>query len=335
MPTDLERPNRASTAPGIHDLPASIAFLGCGAITRTHSRTIAELDQSIGRFYASRDRGRATKYCREFAGRGAFGSYEEALSSAEVGTVLVATPPPTHLALTLNALEQGKHVIVEKPAFLTAADAGLVELRMAAAGRQVLVAENYCYRPLTAFLRDVVASGDLGDILFVHVNATKRQRSPGWRANDSTAGGGALFEGGIHWIHLMASLGLEIDSVSGYEARPGRPIERSSLVVFRYRNGAVGTLQHSWETPTLLRGLRLSKIAGTRGAITFESNGLGAIVTGRAIRIRLPGLADLRGYRAMFRDFIASLATGPPARMTLAMARRDLELFEAARRGTG
>ena len=56
--------------------------------------------------------------------------------------------PTSHLALTLAALAQGKHVIVEKPAFLRAADCDVVEQARAPAGRRVLVAENYCYKPL-------------------------------------------------------------------------------------------------------------------------------------------------------------------------------------------
>ena len=334
MHTELIDPSVIEGAPprGQPRESIGLAFLGCGAITSTHSRTIQRLDPSIARFYASRNPARAIDFARQFSGRAGYRSYEAALRSPEVDVVLIATPPSTHLGLTLAALERGKDVIVEKPAFLTAGDAERVEELAARTGGRVLVAENYCYKPLTGFLRRIVESGELGDILFVQVNATKQQASGGWRTEQSIAGGGALFEGGVHWIHLMANLGLEVDSVDAIEAGPRRSPERSSLMVFRYRNGAVGTLQHSWETPSLLRGLRLSKIAGTRGSITFESNGVAAVVRGRGTRLRFPGLTDIRGYRAMFADFIQALYHGTPTRMTLAMARSDLALLEAGRR---
>lgn len=332
MPATLVRPVVPAGTASVGTTAASLglAFLGCGGITAVHSRTLGRMDERVRRFYASRDREKAEAFSRRYSGAGSFGSYQAALEDRRVDAVLVATPPATHLELTLAALAHGKHVIVEKPAFLRAADVARVELLAAQAGRQVLVAENYAYKPLALLLRQVITSGELGEIQFVHVNATKLQPTRDWRGDAGLAGGGALFEGGVHWIDLMAHLGLRVESVQGY--RPGLPVgpERSMLVVLQYEEGGVGTLLHSWETPTLLRGIRLSKISGTRGSVTFESNGLLAFIRGRRSRLVLPGLSDLRGYGAMFRDFLAALRTGSPPRMTLARARLDLQLVEAA-----
>lgn len=318
---------RASrTTPG----PLGLAFLGCGGITATHSRTLRRLGEPVLRFYASRDVEKAERFARRYAGVGAFGSYQAAIDDRRVDAVLIASPPALHLELTLEGLTRGKHVIVEKPAFLRADDITQVETLAAKTGCQVLVAENYAYKPIARLLQRVVTSGELGEILFVQVNATKLQSTPGWRADAALAGGGALFEGGVHWMDLMAHMGLRVESVQGY--RPGLLTgpERSMLVVFQYEEGGVGTLLHSWETPALLRGLRLSKIIGTRGSVTFESNGLFAFIRGRRSRLVLPGLSDLRGYDAMFRDFLAALRAGSPPHMTLARARLDLQLVESA-----
>src|SRR5690606_35091918 len=104
--------------------------------------------------------------------------------------------------------------------------------------------------------------------------------------------------------------------------------ERTTVAVFEYAGGAVGTLYHSWELGSPLRGLRLSTVYGTAGAATFESNGLGLVVRGRRRRVRLPDPRDLLGYKAMFDDFLAALKEGREPRYTLVMARRDLELVE-------
>ncbi|HYW12050.1 MAG TPA: Gfo/Idh/MocA family oxidoreductase [Longimicrobium sp.] len=307
----------------------NLAFLGCGGVTRTHSKTLKKFGD-VRRFYASRDRAKAEAFNRELGGSGAFGSYEAALADPRVDAVLVATPPNSHLELTLAALAAGKHVIVEKPPFLRAADFDAVERARDAAGRRVMVAENYFYKPLAEALRTTIAAGDIGEVKILSVNALKAQKSKGdWREDAGMAGGGALFEGGIHWVNFMANLGLPVLDVHGF--RPGRADgrpERSMLAVFRYGQGAVGTLYHSWEIGSPLKGLRLSSIYGSEGAITFESNGLFLGVRGRRTRMKLLPATDLVGYRGMFRDFVDAVRHNTEPRFSLGLARRDLEMVE-------
>lgn len=308
----------------------ALAFLGCGRITRQHSGTLSAVAKGVPRYFASREGARAERFARELGGAGAFGSYEAAWADPAVTAVMVNTPPDSHLPLTLGALAAGKDVIVEKPAFLRSRDVDAVEAAMRASGRRVFVAENYFYKPLRRAVAAVVASGDLGEIRFVHLNAMKRQHTTDWRGDPAVAGGGALFEGGVHWINFMANIGLTLAEVHGY--RPGElhGPERSTLVVGRYAEGAVATLHHSWEVPSLLQGLRLSRLTGTRGSATFESNGLVLFQRARRVRVVFPGFRDIRGVRAMFRDFVGALREDREPGMTLALARRDLEWLEAA-----
>jgi predicted dehydrogenase len=95
--------------------------------------------------------------------------------------------------------------------------------------------------------------------------------------------------------------------------------------VFKYANGAVGTLAYSWEIAAPLGGMRVSRIHGTEGSVTFESNGLAMYVSGQKRSARLPGLRDPLGYSAMWTDFVQSLRSGKAPRFTLQMAQRDLE----------
>lgn len=309
-----------------------LAFLGCGSITRRHAKLIGKQHPAVARYFASRDAGKAAAFNADLGGAGAFGGYEAALADSRVNTVVVATPTAHHLDLTLAGLAAGKHVIVEKPPFMRSTDFDPVEAARNAAGRQVFVAENYFYRPLARTLRSIIARGDIGEVRYLIVKALKEQRTEDWRNDETIAGGGALFEGGVHWVNFMAGLGLRVEAVQGF--RPGRTdtIERSMLVVFRYAEGAVGTLFHAWDTPSLLKGLRLSRIFGTRGSIAFESNGLVAAVAGSRPRIIFPGLRDISGYGAMFADYFACIEQGREPEMTLARARSDLEMVEAAYR---
>ena len=312
--------------------PLGIAFLGCGAVTRGHTRTLQSIDDQVHLYYASRELSRATELNARSRGAGAFGAYADALEDPKVDAVLIATPPAFHLEWTLRALAAGKHVIVEKPPLPRAADFTAVEAAARAASRQVMVAENYFYKPILRTLRSMLRDGTIGEPRFLDIKALKTQRTQNWRDDASLAGGGALYEGGIHWIDFLANLGLDVVAVHGF--RPGQRarLDREMLVVIRYAQGAVAALFFSWNTPSLLKGVRLSRIYGTEGSITFESNGLFALALGKRLALRLPGVRDLTGTRAMFRDFLRALRENRPPEFTLALARRDLELVEAAYR---
>ncbi len=308
--------------------PLGLALLGCGYAARLAAGGLRPLGDAVRCFYASRDAQRARDFARELRGAGSFGSYEAALESPEVDAALVLLPPDQHLDWTLRALAAGKHVVVEKPPFLRAADFDTVETAARAAGRRVLVAENYYYKPLLVTLRRLLRENALGEVLFLYVNALKQQGVSGWRAEAAVAGGGALFEGGIHWVDFMANLGLEVRRARGV-APPAKGPERSALAVFEYHSGAVGALYHSWETPSPLKGLRLSRIYGRQGSIGFESNGLFVFVWGARKQLIFPGFRDLTGRRAMWRDFVRALREGVEPEFDFARARRDIVLVES------
>lgn len=312
--------------------PLGIAFLGCGAVTQAHTRTLRAIDGHVRRFYASREASRAAELNARCQGSGAFSSYALAVEDARVDAVLVATPPAHHLEWTLRALEAGKHVIVEKPPFPRAADFSAVEEAAHRASRQVFVAENYYYKPVLRTLRAMLREGVIGEPRFLDIKALKTQRTENWRDDPDVALGGALYEGGIHWIAFLAGLGLDVASVHGFRPGNAAGLDREMLVVVRYVEGAVGALFFSWATPSLLKGVRLSHIYGTQGSIRFESNGLFVLALGRRRQLKFPGVRDLTGSRAMFRDFLRAIRTDGEPEYTMALARRDLELVEGAYR---
>src|SRR5690606_32412288 len=119
-------------------------------------------------------------------------------------------------------------------------------------------AENYFYKPLLQQLRQLIGEGVIGDVRLVTVNALKHQKTGDWRDRADMAGGGAFFEGGIHWVNFMANLGLDVLDAHGYRPGEHEGLDRSMVAIFEYGNGAVGTLMHSWEIGSPLRGLRLS-----------------------------------------------------------------------------
>ncbi len=315
--------------------PLRVAFLGCGFITGVHSKHLGALGGDLVACYASRDREKASEYCRRYRGAGSYGNYLEAIADPGVDAVVVAVPPRFHLDLTLRALRAGKHVLVEKPAFLRMADYRAVLEARNQAGRIVLVGENDHYKPLAVRLRRLLAERAIGELVFAHfVTIARRLKAEDdWRNDEAMAGGDAFFEEGIHWLHIAGSLGPKIVEVRGYRPSVSRegPDQRvkSMMVAFRYDNDAVGSLYYSREIPSLFRGLRWSKLFGRRGVITFESNGLFVFVRGQGWpRLILPGFRDIRGYQAMYRDFVQSVRTGRQPEMNLERAMEDQKLME-------
>ena len=318
--------------------PLRLAFLGCGLITGVHSQHLQNVRGDISCAYASRDRAKAEGYCRRFRGTSSYAGYEAAIDDPRIDAVVVAVPPRFHLDLTLKALAAGKHVLVEKPAFPSSQDFGTVIDARNRADRVVLVGENDHYKPLAITLRRLLAGGAVGDMVFAHfvTIARKLKEAGDWRNDESMAGGDAFFEEGIHWLHLAGSLGPKITEIHGYRPAPSRtgPVTgdarvKSMMVAFRYDNGAVGSLYYSREVPSLLHGLRLSKIFGRSGVITFESNGTFVLVRGNgAPRLIFPGFRDMRGYQAMYRDFVESIRERRAPQMSVERALDDQRLME-------
>jgi predicted dehydrogenase len=201
----------------------------------------------------------------------------------------------------------------------------------------VLVGENDHYKPLAVCLRRLLAEGVIGEMVFAHFMtlAHRLKTADDWRNDETMAGGDAFFEEGIHWLHLAGSLGPRIVDIRGYRPSVSRtgPDRRakSMMVAFRYDNDAVGSLYYSREIPSLLRGVRVSKLLGRRGIISFESNGLFILVRGHGLpRLVIPGFRDIRGYRAMYRDFVRAIREQRAPEMSLERAMEDHRLMEQA-----
>jgi predicted dehydrogenase len=315
--------------------PIHIAFLGCGFITRVHSGHIRRLGGLIVPAYASRDRARADAYRTRYGGSRSYPDYTTAVEDPRIQAVVIAVPPRFHLELALQALAAGKHVLVEKPAFPRLPDYRTAAEARDRAGRVVLVGENDHYKPLAVCLRAQLAAGVIGEMVFAHITTLARRLKPAddWRNDETMAGGDAFFEEGIHWLHLAGSLGPTITSVTGYRPVVSRegPDRRakSMLVAFRYDNGAVGSIYYSREVPSLLKGVRLSKLLGRSGIITFESNGAFVLVRGRGMpKLLLPGVRDARGYQAMYRDFVRAIRLNVAPEMSLERAMADHALMD-------
>ncbi|WP_194395853.1 Gfo/Idh/MocA family protein [Microbacterium atlanticum] len=188
-------------------------ILGPGGIARAFTSDLrtAGLDVTA---VGSRRQQTADAFAADFGIPRAHGSYEELVADPDVDIVYVATPHPMHAANALLAIEAGKHVLVEKPFTLNAAEAAAV--RDAAAARGVLAMEAMWtrYLPHMVRIRELVASGALGEVRAVMADHTQRlPADPAHRINALELGGGALLDLGIYpisfaWDILGAPLSI-------------------------------------------------------------------------------------------------------------------------------
>lgn len=94
-------------------------------------------------------------------------SVERLLARDELDAVAIATPARTHAPLALAAFESGKHVLVEKPLADNAETAALMVAAAEAADRVLMIDHTYCYTPAVRAIAEVIAAGELGEILYV------------------------------------------------------------------------------------------------------------------------------------------------------------------------
>lgn len=312
-----------------------ICFVGCGLMASKHAKTLRRLFPSIPLSFASRQLSKAQAAAAAFKGAQAFGSYEAAAESPEPEVAFLTTPHAFHAELAIAFAERGKHLIIEKPATRTLAELDSIQGAVDRTGVGCTVAENYFYKPMIQEVRGLIDGGLIGDVLFVELSKTSRDVKSGWRTNEVLMGGGALLEGGVHWLNALTSLaGGTPSAVTAFQ--PGAsyksnvPVEDSLLVVVRYSNGVVGKLLHSWRVPNRFFGLGLSKVYGTDGVVTFESNGLFYSVFGKKKKKGIVSPFKFLGFRPMLRAFVEDYRRGRPWEPSLQRIRQDMEVVEAA-----
>ncbi|HEX2185437.1 MAG TPA: Gfo/Idh/MocA family oxidoreductase, partial [Chloroflexota bacterium] len=151
--------------------PIRVAVIGCGQIgTAGHLPAFAAAARDgaceiVG--VCDLDAGRAQRAARA-VGTTPYTSAEALLATARPEVVSLATLPSSHLALTLQALDAGCHVLCEKPVALDAAEAAEMVAGAARAGRLLSICFQYRYWDESVYLRLRLAAGDLG-----HVHAVR------------------------------------------------------------------------------------------------------------------------------------------------------------------
>lgn len=209
----------------------------------------------------------ARAFADEFDIAHAHDSYEALVDDPDVDILYIATPHPAHADNAILALEHGKHVLVEKPFTLTQAEAARVRDVARANGLLAMEAMWTRYLPHMIRVREVVASGVLGEVRTVFADHTQRISSdPAHRLNALELGGGALLDLGIYPISFTWDI-LGAPATVTASARLGETgADTEVATTFTHAGGAVSTTISASRSA----GPNTAHIVGTEARIDID-----------------------------------------------------------------
>ena len=248
--------------------PIRWGILGAGGIAATVGADIAASPDSVLAAVGARDAGRAEAFAVEHGVARSYGSYAELVADPDVDVVYIATTHAQHHEHALLALEAGKPVLVEKAFTVNARQAR--EVVSAARARQLFCMEAMWMRfnPLIRRAQEVAASGQIGELVSVRADLSKRfEFDASHRLFDLAAGGGALLDLGVYPLTLAWM----------FLGRPGQVQTAGTLsptgsdatvaMQFSYPSGVVAQIH----TSAIAESPYAALICGTDGWIRVET----------------------------------------------------------------
>lgn len=248
------------------------AILGCGTIGDVHARAIKESNGAKLVAVCDADAARAESYAKKY-GVKAYHDYAELLACPDIDAISICTPSGMHAEQSIKALDANKHVLVEKPMALTAADAKAVCNAASRSDKIFSVIFQMRYTEDMIYLKKFIADGGLGKLTFCDLYM-KYWRDPSyyaasaWRGTVAMDGGGALMNQGIHGVDIMhylcgtpRLLGAKVKTlVHNIET------EDTAAALVEYPSGAIGVMEAS--TSSNPGSERRVEINGSRGYAT-------------------------------------------------------------------
>ena len=194
-----------------------------------------------------------------------FTSLTDALQAVDIDVVSVCTPTGRHGEVAIEALEAGKHVIIEKPAETTVAKTDEIIAAQRRAGTQVAVISQHRFDPATEVAVAAIGNGELGRLTsgIASIDWWRGQTyydSGDWRGTWELDGGGALMNQGVHTVDLLvATMGrpVEVFAYTGTLAHERIEVEDVAVGVVRFaEDGAIGVPAPPPPTPGSAPGCR-------------------------------------------------------------------------------
>lgn len=223
------------------------ASVGLGWWGKTLANSIQDSDKINVVMATTRTLNNIEDYCKEINAEIASG-YDEIVNSDKVDAVILATPHSKHLEQIVQAVNNGKHVFVEKPITLTAADAKIAYDEAKKNNKVLAVGFNRRFHPNFIKIVEMIKNNELGKVL--HIEGTIN--APGlwmyapesWRSSAAETPAGGMTGMGIHIIDQMIASNGNISSAYAQTAKVIKmgDLDEITSVLFKFENGSTGYL---------------------------------------------------------------------------------------------
>jgi len=309
-----------------------IGIVGSGFMGRTYAEAFTKYVK-YARLVAVTGGTRAPRLAADY-GLVHVSTVEELLARRDIAAVAVASPHLDHARTTIMAAARGLHVLVEKPMATTEADCSAMIEACERAGVNLMVAQTQRFRLVNVTARRLIEEGRIGRVLAIEETQMDTEGlagQPAWQARAEC--GGLLLAHGVHNLDRMRWLmGCEPESVFARSMAytPASPIEMSTMALFTFPRGTMGTFWCEWECPPpgFPRSASAARIMGERGLLDLDAYGqlrLGnaagwTVVCEQAlIDWRGQGSLDpvrMAAYQAQGQEFVDSIREGRPPSVT-------------------
>jgi predicted dehydrogenase len=249
-----------------------IALIGCGLVGQKRLNLL-----SPGKVTMTCDLqiARAQKLAGQSPGCVATDSVEQVVSSPNVEAVMIATVNASLAPLALQAVQRGKHVLIEKPGAIALKELDALAAAAAKTGVQVRVGYNHRYHPACLKAVEIFQSGALGPMMFVRGRYGQGGRvgyDKEWRADPKLSGGGELIDQGVHLIDLAGIFLGDFDQVEGHASTSfwDMPVDDNAFLSLRTGKGQTAWLHASC---TEWKNLFSLEIYGRVGKLHWEGLG--------------------------------------------------------------
>jgi len=249
-----------------------VGIVGCGLIGHKRARALSD-SQLIA--VADTNLARAQQLAAQYPGCDTSASWQALVARDDIDLVIVATTNDALAPITLAAIGQGKHVLVEKPAARTADELRPLVAAAQAAGVIIKVGFNHRFHPAFQKARELWDSGILGPLMYIRARYGHGGR-PGydreWRADPAIAGGGEMLDQGVHLIDLARWFAGDFTEVAGQIGTYfwDMPVEDNGFALLKTARGQVAWLHASC---TEWKNLFCFEIFGRDGKLQIDGLG--------------------------------------------------------------
>jgi len=180
-----------------------IGIIGCGFIADTHMRHYSGFDDVEVIAGCDIDKDRRSLW-EEQHGIPMYEKWGDMLKKHQFDLIDVCTPNYAHYKPTLDALDAGCHVFVEKPIAMNAKEGEKMLAKAKEKKKKLTVAFQHRFEPSTQMIKRAVEDGSLGNVMVAKVHAMRRRGIPNWGVfgQKKLQGGGPMIDIGVHVIEM-------------------------------------------------------------------------------------------------------------------------------------